>query len=144
MLPLFSVHIIVGVVDPQFTSEEIADLIDVCAAEYGLPIGPGLAALSLRPAPENEDEEVMQAISPGTHEANIIFDFDPNDPLFLSLLANDTMWNRYNVTNQLAATVCFAAFKSIDCLPTYFNIKISLDYIEEETYEKMLKHRFNR
>lgn len=144
MVLIFSVHITVGVVDPQFTTDEIADLIDTFAADYGLPIGPGLAAVVLRPEPVNEDEEIMQAISPGTHEVNFVFDFDPNDPLFLSLLADDTMWNRYNVTNQLATTVCFAAFKTIEVVPTYYNIKVVGDYVEQELYEKMLKQHFKR
>jgi hypothetical protein len=141
---LFSVHVVLGMVDPQFTSTDVADLIDLYSEEYNLPIGPGMAALAPRPEPENEEEEIVQAMSPGTHEVNIVFDFDPNDPLFLSLIAEDTMWNRYNVANQLVSAMSLAAFKSIECIPTYFNTKISSDYVEEELYKKMLNQRFKK
>lgn len=144
MISIFSIHAVFGVVDPQFSSEEIADLVDAYAKEYALPIGPGIAVVVARPTPEDEEEEVLQAINPGTHEVNFIFDFDPNDPLFLAILAEDTMWNRYNVTTQLATTICLAAFKCIECVPTYFNIKISGDYVNEDLYEKMKKHRFKQ
>lgn len=143
MISIFSVHVTFGLVDPQFKSEMIAEIVDTYAFEYGVPIGPGLAVVIPRPEPENEEEETIQAISPGTHEVNIVFDFDPNNELFLNVLAEDTMWNRYNVANQLCATIAFAALKTLDAIPTYFDIKISADYVDDELYEKMKKHRFN-
>lgn len=143
MISIFSVHAVVGVVDPKFSSEDIADAVDIYAKEYGIPITHGMAVVVRRPEPEDEEEEAMQAISPGTHEANIIFDFDPNDKLFLGILIEDTMWNRYNVANQLCTTIIFAALKTLEVIPTYYNIKMSGDYVDDELYEKMKKHRFN-
>jgi hypothetical protein len=143
MISIFSVHVTLGLVDPQFTSEEMADIVDIYSKEYGVPIGPGVAVVVPRPIPEDEEQEVMQAISPGTHEVNLVFDFDPNDDMFLNILAEDTMWNRYNVANQLCTTITFASLKTLDATPTYFSIKLSGDYIENELYEKMKKHRFN-
>jgi hypothetical protein len=143
VVSIFSIHATFGVVDPRFTSEGAADLLDALAYEYGLPIGPGIAVVVPRADPENEEEEVLQAISPGTHEVNFIFDFDPNNEEFLNMLYEDTMWNRYNVTNQLCSTICFATFRAIDCTPTYFNMRISADYVAEDLYEKMKKQRFN-
>lgn len=144
MISIFSVHAVFGVVDPQLSPESLADLLDALAYDYQLPIGPGVSVIVPRAEPENEEEETLQAISPGTHEVNFIFDFDPNDERFLQMLYEDTMWNRYNVANQLCTTVCFAAFKMLDCIPTYFNIKISADYVPEDLYEKMRKQRFNQ
>jgi hypothetical protein len=92
----------------------------------------------------NEEEEAVQSISPGTHELNVVFDFDPNDLDFRTLLAEDTMWNRYNIANQLSSTICFGALKLVKATPTYFEIKISGDYVEDGLYEKMKKHRFKR
>lgn len=144
MISIFSVHVVIGVVDPQFTSDQIAGLVDILLDQYGVPVGPGMAAIVERPRPESEEEEVMQAISPGTHEVNIIFDFDPNSKNFTSMLLEDTMWSRYNSTNVICSTICFAALKSLNCVPTYFNIKLNGDYITEEAYEKMQKHRFKK
>lgn len=144
MISIFSVHVTVGVVDPQFTSEQIAGLVDILLDQYGVPVGPGLAAIIERPEPANEEEEAIQAISPGTHEINIIFDFDPNSKDFTNMLYEDTMWSRYNSANVICSTICFAALKSLNCVPTYFDIKLSGDYVTEDIYEKMQKHRFNR
>lgn len=143
MFAIFSVHSTFGIVEPQFSSEQIADIVDLLATQYGLPIGPGMAVVIPRPAPENEEEEVMQAISPGTHEVNIIFDFDPNDEYLLDMLAEDNMLNKYNVANQLCSTILFGAFHALNTVPTYFHIKIGTDYVTDELYEKMRKHRFN-
>lgn len=142
MISIFSVHMTVGLVDPQFTSDEFAKLLDMYAMYYSAPIGPGMTALTLRPEPENEEEEVMQAISPGTHEINIIFDFDPNEDNFLKMLVDDTIYNRYNIANQLSSMICISALKKIECAPTYFTIKISGDYIDDELYKKIRKQRF--
>jgi len=142
MIPVFSIHMTVGLVDPQFDSNEFSEILDTYALNYLAPIGPGMAALTRRPEPETEEEEIMQAISPGTHEINIVFDFDPNEENFLNMLVQDTPYNRYNIANQLSTMVCMLSLKSIDCAPTYFNIKISGDYIEDELYEKMKKQRF--
>lgn len=143
MVLLFSVHATFGVVEPQFTSNQIADVVDVFASQYGVPLGPGFSAITVRPEPENEEEEVQQAVNPGTHEVNFIFDFDPNTEDFLAILAEDTMLNRYNVANQLCSTILFAAFHSLDSIPTYFNMKIVADYVDSDLYEKAKKQRFN-
>lgn len=142
MISIFSVHVTVGVVDPQFEAEAFAEFLESYALEYDIPIGSGIAAMVVRPAPESEEEEVMQAISPGTHELNLVFDFDPNDLSLIGTYVEDTIWSRYNVANQLCSTVCVAALKEVDCSPTYFSIKISGDYVEDETYEKIKKQRF--
>jgi hypothetical protein len=143
MVSIFSVHATFGVVDPQFSSERIAELLDALAFEYELPIGPGIAAIVPRPIPETEEEEVVQAISPGTHEVNFVFDFDPNRTDFTDVLAEDTMCNRYNLANQLCSTISFAALKAVNCIPTYFEMRMSADYVTEDLYEKMKKQRFN-
>lgn len=143
MFAIFSIHSTFGVVDPQFTSGQIADIVDFLAVQHDLPIGPGMAVIVPRPAPENEEEEVMQAISPGTHEVNIIFDFDPNDEYLLEILAEDNMLNKYNVANQLCSTILFGSFHALNTIPTYFHMKIGTDYVTDELYEKMRKHRFN-
>ena len=143
MISIFSVHVTLGLVDPQLTSEEIADTLDLYSKKYGVRIGRGVAVVVPRPIPEDEEQEAIQAITPGTHEVNLIFDFDPNSDIFLSMLAEDSMWNRYNVVNQLCTTITFASLKTLDSVPTYFSIKLSSDYIENELYEKIKKHRFN-
>lgn len=144
MISIFSVHAVVGVVDPQFKTEDIADAVDMIIYEYGIPAGPGIAALTPRPEPSNEEEETLQAIHPGTHEVNIIFDFDPNAEEFLLLLEKDSMIARYNFAIQICSSICFTALQEINCVPTYFDIKLSGDYVEDSLYEKIKKHRFKR
>lgn len=142
MIPIFSVHATVGVVDPQFEADRFAEFMEVYAFEYDIPINSGIAAMVLRPEPENEEEEIVQALSPGTHELNIIFDFDPNHLEMLGIFLEDTIWNRYNTAHQLCTAVCMASLKEVKCHPTYFNIKISVDYIEDDLYEKIRQQRF--
>lgn len=142
MISIFSVHATIGVVDPQFKTEDIADALDIIIHEYGVPAGPGIAAVTRRPEPVNEEEETMQAISPGTHEVNLVFDFDPNGEEFLVLLTEDTMLNRYNVALQLCSSICLSSLQEVNCIPTYFNIRLSGDYVDDTLYEKMKKHRF--
>lgn len=144
MKSIFSVHITLGVVDPQFTTELVAELVEAYAFEHGIPIGCGVAVVVPRPEPNDEEEEAFQAITPGTHEVNFIFDFDPNSPDFRQLLLDDTMSQRYNVANQLCSTIVLTALEDIECIPTYFTVKICGDYVDDEVYEKMKKHRFNR
>lgn len=144
MISIFSVHVTVGVVDPQFTTDDLADALDIIITEYGIPAGPGMAVITKRPEPVDEEEEAMQAISPGTHEANIIFDFDPNVEDFLALVMEDTMLNRYNAAMQVCTTACIAALAEVVCVPTYLNIKLSGDYVDDTLYEKIKKHRFKR
>ena len=143
MIHIFSAHVILGVVDPKYSSEEFAELVQKISYAHSIPIGSGMSAIVPRPEPMNEEEEVMQSINPGTHEINLIFDFDPNDKNFLEILIEDSMWNRYSVTNQLCTTVCFAAMKALESVPTYFDIKLSAEYVDEELYKKMKEHVFN-
>jgi hypothetical protein len=144
MKSIFSVHFTLGVVDPQFSTDLIAELVEALALEHGVPIGCGVAVVVPRPFPNDEEEEAFQAISPGTHEVNFIFDFDPNGEGFRKLLSEDTMSKRYNAANQLCSTIVLAALEDIECTPTYFSVKICGDYVDDEVYEKMKKHRFNR
>lgn len=141
MIPIFSIHAIFGVVEPQFTSTQIATLVDLTVAQLGLPIGPGLAAVTERPPPEDEDEEIVQAMNPGTHEINFVFDFDPNEKEYID---SEGLVSQYNIANQICSTLLFQCLSAINCTPTYFNIKITADYVDDELYEKMVKQRFNR
>lgn len=145
MKSIFSVHMVFGIVDPQFETEEVGDIIDAIAKHYDIPITSGVAVLIPRPEPEDEEEETLQAVTPGTHEVNFVLDFDPNDESFFEHLDGDhSMCNKYNVANQICSTIAFKTFKEIGCIPTYFTIKISGDYVGEDVYEKIRKHRFNQ
>ena len=144
MKSIYSVHVTLGVVDPQFTTDLVAELVDALAHELEVPIGTGIAVIVPRPEPTTEEEEAYWAISPGTHEVNFVFDFDPNDELFNDMLIDETMCSRYNGAIQLCSTIVFTVMREIECTPTYFNMKISGDYVEDEIYEKMRKHRFNQ
>jgi hypothetical protein len=142
MVSIFSVHVTFGVVDPQFTPERIANVFDELTSSLKRLMGPGLAVIIPRPFPEDEEQQVIQAVSPGTHEINFIFDFDPNNSNFIDMLTEDTMCERYNFANEICSDMAFAALEVVNCVPTYFEIKISADYISETLYEKMKKQRF--
>jgi hypothetical protein len=132
---------IFGIVDPQIKTNDFVSLVDMFAKENDVPITSGVAVITIRPEPVDEEEIAFQAISPGTHEINFVLDFDPNDEFFVSFLEEDTMCSRYNIANQLCSAITLNALKDLDCTPTYMTIKLCGDYISDETYEKIKSRR---